>query len=70
MYLVSYAQTAPYSLHQDATRVHRKKTERYVHFSCSILLLYKAYWLLLFYKVKSVYILKKSVSQHILKGVK
>lgn len=25
MYLVYYAQTAPYSLHQDATHVHRKK---------------------------------------------
>lgn len=70
MYLVYYAQTAPYSLHQDATRVHRKKLKDTFTFSCSILLLYKAYWLLLFYKVKSAYILKKSVSQHILKGVK
>lgn len=56
MYLVYYAQTAPYSLHHSHT--HTEKTPKIcVPFSCSILLLYKAYWLLLVYKVKSVYIL-------------
>ena len=69
MYLVYYAQTAPYSPHHSHT--HTEKTpEICVLFSCSILLLYKAYWLLLFHKATYAYIHLKSVSEHILKGVK
>ena len=69
MYLVYYAQTAPYSLHHSHT--HTEKTPKIcVHFSCSILLLDQVDWFLLFHRATSTYIHLKSVSEHLLKRVK
>lgn len=69
MYLVRNAQKPPYYPRHSHT--HTEKTpEICVHFSCSILLFDQADWLLLFHKATSVYIHLKSVSKHLLKGVK
>lgn len=59
----------PYSPHHSHTHT-EKIPEICVLFSCSILLFDQADWLLLFHKATSVYIHLKSVSEHLLKGLK